>query len=113
MQGLQTIDTHAQKAIKEIEHYLTEEKIEHKLPKTRKLRFDNQLEVIYLLNPGKEKCNFVDHFQPLKDKNLTTLPFTVNLMTCGIGLDMSRKELFYKSYWTHQMPSNEVWKLYQ
>ena len=47
--GLPTIDTNAQKAIKEIEHYSAGEKIEHKLPRTRKLRFDNQLEVRYLL----------------------------------------------------------------
>ena len=77
------------------------------------MKFNNQVQVRYLFNTGKESCNYVDQFLSLRDEELTTLPFTVNLMTCAISLDMSRKELFYKSYWTCPMQSNEVLTSYQ
>ena len=69
MHGLQTIDVHAQKAIKVPGHYSVEENTEHKLPRTRKIRFDNQLEIRFLLISGKEKSR-------VEDTNLT---FCVNL----------------------------------
>ena len=67
--GLPILDVNAQKAIKAIEYYSAGEEIQHKLPRTSRLKFNNQLQVRYLFNTGKESCNYVDQFLLLRDKD--------------------------------------------
>ena len=71
----------------------------------KSVRFTENLEIRFQI-PGKDGDIIFHRHQPMKDRQ-TSLIFSTNLMLNVLGLDVSRREVFYETYWSHPSGTNE------
>ena len=60
----------------------------------------------FQITSGKKEIIYREH--PLIDREKIMLPVSINLMICSLGVDTSRKEIFYETLWSFPMPSNDI-----
>ena len=71
----------------------------------KSVKFTENLQIRFLI-PGKDGEIIFHRHQLMKDRQ-TSLTFSNNLMLSILGLDVSRRKVFYQTYWSHPSGSNE------
>ena len=77
--------------------------------KVKKIRFAENLNIRFQITTGNEEN--IDFDQPLIDEEYKVMlqrPVAVYLMIGSLGVDTSRKEIFYETLWSSPMPSNDI-----
>ena len=79
----------------------------YEIPSSRKfVRFQDNLEVRFLIS-SQDGERIFHRKQQMKDKT-SYLTTTHYLMLSILGLDISKRELFYKTHWSSPSSSNEI-----